>query len=65
MMNKPFLVLIVAIMILMVAFVCVLVSNTEGSHDIELVHQVVRDGTLVDAVTPYKLPEKKHYWTKP
>ena len=65
MMNKPFLVLIVAIMILMVAFVCQVVSITGGSYDIELVHQVVRDGTWVDTVTPYKLPEKQHYWTKP
>jgi hypothetical protein len=54
-----------ALMILMTVFVIEITSISEQDDDIEIVHQVVRDGTWVDTIKPYKLLEKKHFWILP
>ena len=65
MMKRIFIPLGIAIMVFMVAFA--FEAGSESAYDSSLmdVHHVVRDGTWVDASSPYKLPEKKHFWTKP
>lgn len=64
-MTKQFLLLFIAIMILMVAFAYEVGTLAVESDDIRIEHHVVKDGTWVDTSTPYKLPEKKHFWTLP
>lgn len=64
-MNKQFLLLFIAIMILMVAFAYEAGSLAVASDNIRIEHHVVTDGTWVDTPAPYKLPEKKHFWTLP
>ena len=64
-MIKQFLLLFIAIMILMVAFAYEAGSLAVASDNIRIEHHVVKDGTWVDTSTPYKLPEKKHFWTLP
>lgn len=64
-MNKQFLLLFIAIMILMVAFAYEDGTLAVASDNIHIEHHVVKDGTWVDTSTPYKLPEKKHFWTLP
>lgn len=64
-MNKSCLIIFLAIMVFMVAFVCEVVSITTGSIGIDTEQPVARDGTWVDTVSPYKLPEKQQYWTTP
>ena len=51
-------------MLLMSAFV-IEINELTVQDDYRIVHQVVRDGTWVDTVKPYKLPEKNHFWTLP
>ena len=64
-MTKQFLLLFIAIMILMVAFVYEAGSLAVSPDNIHIEHQVAKDGTWVDTSAPYKLPEKKHFWTMP
>lgn len=64
-MTKQFLLLFIAIMILMVAFAYEVGTLAVDTDDIRIEHHVVKDGTWVDTSTPYKLPEKKHFWTLP
>ena len=64
-MNKQFILLFVAIMILMVAFAFEVGSVAVASDDVRIEHHVAKDGTWVDTSPPYKLPEKKHFWTLP
>jgi hypothetical protein len=64
-MKSPFFILAMALMILMTVFVIEITSISEQDDDIEIVHQVVRDGTWVDTIKPYKLLEKKHFWILP
>lgn len=64
-MTKQFLLLFAAIMILMVAFAYEVGTLAVASDDIRIEHHVVKDGTWVDTSAPYKLPEKKHFWTLP
>jgi hypothetical protein len=64
-MTKQFLLLFIAIMILMVAFAYEVGTLAVESDNIRIEHHVVKDGTWVDTSTPYKLPEKKHFWTLP
>jgi hypothetical protein len=52
-------------MILMVAFAYEVGTLAVETDDIRIEHHVVKDGTWVDTSTPYKLPEKKHFWTLP
>ena len=63
-MKHPFLILLLAFMLLMSAFV-IEINELTVQDDYRIVHQVVRDGTWVDTVKPYKLPEKNHFWTLP
>ena len=65
MMKHPFLLLILAIMVLMVAFAFEICTYMETDDHIAIVHQVVRDGTWVDTSATYKLSEKKHFWGIP
>lgn len=64
-MSKQFLLLFIAIMIFMVAFAYEAGSLAVASDNIRIEHHVEKDGTWVDTSTPYKLPEKKHFWTLP
>lgn len=64
-MSKQFLLLFIAIMILMVAFAYEAGSLAVSSDNIRIEHHDVKDGTWVDTPAPYKLPEKKHFWTLP
>lgn len=64
-MTKQFLLLFIAIMILMVAFAYEVGTLAVDTDDIRIEHHVVKDGTWVDTSAPYKLPEKKHFWTLP
>lgn len=64
-MVKQFLLLFIAIMFLMVAFVYEAGSLAVESDQIRTGHHAVRDGTWVDNSPTYKLPEKKHFWTLP
>lgn len=64
-MTKQFLLLFIAIMILMVAFAYEAGTLAVASDHIRIEHHVVKDGTWVDTAPPYKLPEKKHFWTMP
>lgn len=64
-MTKQFLLLFIAIMILMVAFAYEAGSLAVVPDNIRIEHHVVKDGTWVDTSAPYKLPEKKHFWTLP
>ena len=64
-MAKQFLLLFIAIMIFMVAFAYEDGTLAVASDNIHIEHHVVKDGTWVDTSTPYKLPEKKHFWTLP
>lgn len=64
-MTKQFLILFMAIMIIMVAFVYELGTLAVTSDEIRMERHAVQDGTWVDASVPYKLPEKKHFWTLP
>lgn len=63
-MAKQFLLLFIAIKN-MVAFVYEPGTLAVASDNIRIEHHVVKDGTWVDASVPYKLPEKKHFWTLP
>lgn len=64
-MTKQFLLLFIAIMILMVAFAYESGTLTVETDNILIEHHVMKDGTWVDTAAPYKLPEKKHFWTLP
>ena len=64
-MVKQFLLIFIAIMILMVAFAYEVGTLAVESDNILIEHHVEKDGTWVDTSTPYKLPEKKHFWTLP
>ena len=64
-MPKQFLLLFIAIMVLMVAFAYEAGSLAVASDKIRIEQHVVKDGTWVDTSAPYKLPEKKHFWTLP
>ena len=64
-MAKQFLLLLIATMILMVAFAYEVGTLAVESDNILIEHHVEKDGTWVDTSTPYKLPEKKHFWTLP
>ena len=64
-MTKQFLLLFIAIMVLMVAFAYEVGTLVVTSDNIRIEHHVVKDGTWVDTSSPYKLPEKKHFWTLP
>ena len=64
-MTKQFLLLFIAIMILMVAFAYEVGTLAVASDNIRIEHHVVKDGTWVDTSAPYKLPEKKQFWTLP
>jgi len=56
---------IMVIMVIMVAFAFKVGTNIAYEDCICIRHQAVRDGTWVDTSAPYKLPEKKHFWTLP
>ncbi len=64
-MAKQFLLLFIAIMVLMVAFAYEVGTLGVETDNIRIEHHVEKDGTWVDTPTPYKLPEKKHFWTLP
>jgi hypothetical protein len=64
MMKHPILLLIMALLVLLGIFTFE-ISNVPAQEDVQIIHQVVRDGTWVDSVKPYKLPEKKHFWAIP
>ncbi len=65
MMKRIFIPFGIAIMIFMVAFA--FDAGSEPAYDGSFMdaHHVVRGGTWVVTASPYKLPEKKHFWTKP
>jgi len=63
-MKHPILLLIMALLVLLGIFTFE-ISNVPAQEDFQIIHQVVRDGTWVDIDKPYKLPEKKHFWTIP
>ena len=63
-MKHPILLLFMALLVLLVIFTFE-ISTVPVQDDFQIIHQVVRYGTWVDTVEPYKLPEKKHFWTIP
>ena len=64
-MTKQFLLFFIAIMTLVVAFAYETGTLAVASDNIHIEHLVMKDGTWVDTPAPYKLSEKKHFWTLP
>lgn len=64
-MAKQFLLLFIAIMIFMVAFAYEDGTLTDTPGNVRIEYHVARDGTWLAIPAPYKLPEKKQFWTMP
>lgn len=64
-MAKQFLLLFIAIMIFMVAFAYEDGTLTVAPGNVRIEYHVARDGTWLAIPAPYKLPEKKQFWTMP
>ena len=64
-MAKQFLLLFIAIMIFMVAFAYEDGTLAVAPGNVRIEYHVARDGTWLAIPTPYKLPEKKQFWTMP
>lgn len=64
-MTKQFLLLFIAIMIFMVAFAYEDGTLAVAPGNVRIEYHVARDGTWLAIPAPYKLPEKKQFWTMP
>lgn len=64
-MAKQFLLLFIAIMIFMVAFAYEDGTLAVAPGNVRIEYHVARDGTWLAIPVPYKLPEKKQFWTMP
>lgn len=64
-MSKQFLLLFMAIMIFMVAFAYEDGTLAVAPGNVRIEYHVARDGTRLAIPAPYKLPEKKQFWTMP
>lgn len=64
-MAKQFLLLFIAIMIFMVAFAYEDGTLAVAPDNVRIEYHVARDGTRLAIPAPYKLPEKKQFWTMP
>lgn len=64
-MSKQFLLLFIAIMIFMVAFAYEDGTLADAPGNVRIEYHVARDGTWLAIPAPYKLPEKKQFWTMP
>ena len=64
-MIKQFLLLFIAIMIFMVAFAYEDGTLADAPGNVRIEYHVARDGTWLAIPAPYKLPEKKQFWTMP
>lgn len=64
-MAKQFLLLFIAIMIFMVAFAYEDGTLAVAPGNVRIEYHVARDGTWLVIPAPYKLPEKKQFWTMP
>ena len=64
-MAKQFLLLFIAIMIFMVAFAYEDGTLAVAPGNVRIEYHVARDGTWLAIPAPYKLPEKKQFWTLP
>lgn len=64
-MAKQFLLLFIAIMIFMVAFAYEDGTLAVAPGNVRIEYHVARDGTWLAIPAPYKLPEKKQFWTMP
>lgn len=64
-MAKQFLLLFIAIMIFMVAFAYEDGTLAVAPGNVRIECHVARDGTWLAIPAPYKLPEKKQFWTMP
>lgn len=64
-MAKQFLLLFIAIMIFMVAFAYEDGTLADAPGNVRIEYHVARDGTWLAIPAPYKLPEKKQFWTMP
>lgn len=64
-MVKQFLLLFIAIMIFMVAFAYEDGTLAVAPGNVRIEYHVARDGTWLAIPAPYKLPEKKQFWTMP
>lgn len=64
-MAKQFLLLFIAIMIFMVAFAYEDGTLAVSPGNVRIEYHVARDGTWLAIPAPYKLPEKKQFWTMP
>ena len=64
-MSKQFLLLFIAIMIFMVAFAYEDGTLAVAPGNVRIEYHVARDGTWLAIPAPYKLPEKKQFWTMP
>ena len=64
-MSKQFLLLFMAIMIFMVAFAYEDGTLAVAPGNVRIEYHVARDGTWLAIPAPYKLPEKKQFWTMP
>ena len=64
-MAKQFLLLFIAIMIFMVAFAYEDGTLAVAPGNVRIEYHVARDGTWLAVPVPYKLPEKKQFWTLP
>lgn len=64
-MAKQFLLLFIAIMIFMVAFAYEDGTLAVAPGKVRIEYHVARDGTWLAIPAPYKLPEKKQFWTMP
>lgn len=64
-MAKQFLLLFIAIMIFMVAFAYEGGTLAVAPGNVRIEYHVARDGTWLAIPAPYKLPEKKQFWTMP
>lgn len=64
-MAKQFLLLFIAIMIFMVAFAYEDGTLAVAPGNVRIEYHVARDGTWLTIPAPYKLPEKKQFWTMP
>lgn len=64
-MPKQFLLLFIAIMIFMVAFAYEDGTLADAPGNVRIEYHVARDGTWLAIPVPYKLPEKKQFWTMP
>lgn len=64
-MPKQFLLLFMAIMVLMVAIAYEDGTLAVAPGNVRIEYHVARDGTRLVIPAPYKLPEKKQFWTMP